>query len=172
MKETRGLNSFSEQIAVILNKVAKSDLMSQMGYGSQLKKLNQLSSRISNIFVGLAKQCETNRIYYDRKYQETLENKDSSIFELKEKVSDLKPLYDEVKIEFENSKESHIKQSEELSNNKERIGEQLKMIKVQEEQKNKSSNNLKPSTKNRCYESSDIQKRRTTVNHKSSTRGY
>ena len=66
MRDARGLNTFSDQLKAIMDEVDKSTLASELSYGSQLTELNQLTARVSEIFVGLAKQNETDRIFRER----------------------------------------------------------------------------------------------------------
>lgn len=134
MKEARGLFTFSDQLKAILDEVDKSSLASEMSYGSQLTELNQLSARISEVFVGLAKQNETNRIFQERQHDELLEKKDAAIANFKEQLDDLKGKLGQKEVNFAENEESRKKLEEDLNNLKGRVDDQIKMITFQDEQ--------------------------------------
>jgi chromosome segregation ATPase len=134
MKEGRGLFTFSEQLKAILDEVDKSSLASEMSYGSQLTELNQLTARISEVFVGLAKQNETDRIFRERQQDELMEKKDVAIANFKEQLDNLKRKLEQREIDFSEIEESHKKQEENLNNLKGRVDDQAKMIIFQDEQ--------------------------------------
>lgn len=134
MKEARGLSTFNEQLKAILDEVDKSTLASELSYGSQLTELNQLTAHISEIFVGLAKQNETNRIFQERQFDELIGKKEEVIDTLKGQLGDLKEKLDQKESDFRNIEENHKKLEENFMNLKGRLDDQMKMILVQDEQ--------------------------------------
>ena len=134
MKEARGLFTFSEQLKAILDEVDKSSLASEMSYGSQLTELNQLTARISEVFVGLAKQNETDRIFRERQHEELIGQKDETIADLKSQLDNHKGKLEQRESEFNEMAENHQKLKEIFDNLKGRLDEQVKMISVQNEQ--------------------------------------
>ena len=131
MRDARGLNTFSDQLKAIMDEVDKSTLASELSYGSQLTELNQLTARVSEIFVGLAKQNETDRIFRERQYEEVLEKKDLEITNLKEPL-DIKGQLELREKDYLAIEEGYKKKKEELINIKGRVEDQAKMVQFQE----------------------------------------
>jgi hypothetical protein len=134
MREARGLNTFSDQLKAIMDEVDKSTLASELSYGSQLTELNQLTARVSEIFVGLAKQNETDRIFRERQYEEVLEKKDLEITNLKEQLEDIKGKLELREKDYLEIEEGYKKKEEELVNVKGRVEDQAKMVQFQDDQ--------------------------------------
>ena len=134
MRDARGLNTFSDQLKAIMDEVDKSTLASELSYGSQLTELNQLTARVSEIFVGLAKQNETDRIFRERQYEEVLEKKDLEITNLKEQLEDIKGKLELREKDYLEIEEGYKKKEEELVNVKGRVEDQAKMVQFQDDQ--------------------------------------
>ena len=134
MRDARGLNTFSDQLKAIMDEVDKSTLASELSYGSQLTELNQLTARVSEIFVGLAKQNETDRIFRERQYEEVLEKKDLEITNLKEQLEEIKGKLELREKDYLEIEEGHKKKEEELVNVKGRVEDQAKMVQFQDDQ--------------------------------------
>jgi len=128
MRDARGLNTFSDQLKAIMDEVDKSTLASELSYGSQLTELNQLTARVSEIFVGLAKQNETDRIFRERQYEEVLEKRDLEITNLKEQLEDIKGELELREKDYLEIEEGYKKKEEELVNVKGRVEDQAKMV--------------------------------------------
>src|SRR3954453_5376922 len=133
MREARGLNTFSDQLKAIMDEVDKSTLASELSYGSQLTELNQLTARVSEIFVGLAKQNETDRIFRERQYEEVLEKKDLEITNLKEQLEDIKGKLELREKDYLEIEEGYKKKEEELVNVKGRVEDKAKMVQFQDD---------------------------------------
>jgi chromosome segregation ATPase len=136
MKVARGLSTFSDQLRAVLDEAEKSQLASEMSYGSQLTELNQLTARISEIFVGLAKQNETNRMYNQRLHDEEVQKKETTIQEIKEKEVKLAEVLKIKSSELEELEKKHKTLEDDISGLKARLEDQLKLIKTQDEQLN------------------------------------
>jgi chromosome segregation ATPase len=134
LKAARGLNTFSEQLKALLDEVDKSHLASEMSYGSQLTELNQLAARISEIFVGLAKQNETNLIFNQRIHEEELQIKVNIIEQLTVSEDKLKESLKNKDLLLEELQEKFRKLEEDVPGLKARLDDQLKLIKTQDEQ--------------------------------------
>lgn len=134
LKVARGLNTFSEQLKALLDEVDKAHLASEMSYGSQLTELNQLSARISEIFVGLAKQNETDWIFNQRIHEDEIQKKVNIIEQLKENEEKLKENLKNKDLLLEELQEKNQKLEEDIPGLKARLDDQLKLIKTQDEQ--------------------------------------
>lgn len=134
IEAARGLKSFNEQIGAILDEVDKSHLANEMSYGSQLQELNQLTTRISEVFVGLAKQNETNVTFMKRQHQEEIEKREEALKESKLEIEHLRLAVSEKKKLFEETLEKLKKLEESLPVLNERIEDQKRIIATQENQ--------------------------------------
>lgn len=128
LKVSRGLFTFSEQLRALLDEVDKSQLASEMSYGSQLTELNQLTARISEVFVNLAKQNETDRIYNQRMHEEETKKKDEAINDLKESVKTLSEDLKSQNATLTETKDAYTKSQEDISGFKGRIEDQSNTI--------------------------------------------
>jgi F0F1-type ATP synthase membrane subunit b/b' len=142
MKVARGLSTFSEQLRALLDEAEKSQLASEMSYGSQLTELNQLTARISEVFVGLAKQNETNRMYNQRLHDEEVQKKETTIQGLKEKEAKLAEELKMKSAELEELVQKHKTLEDDVSGLKARLDDQLKLIKTQDEQLNSKNETI------------------------------
>jgi chromosome segregation ATPase len=117
----------------LLDEIDKSNLANKMDYGSSLKELNQTLSRVSDIFINLAKQNETDKIFVERQHQADMETKESNIEKLKGQYGDLKEKFDLQTLSFKELKENSQKQEEAFQELKKRVEEQSKTIESQDE---------------------------------------
>jgi chromosome segregation ATPase len=117
----------------LLDEIDKTNLANKMAYGSSLKELNQTLSRVSDIFIHLAKQNETDKIFVERQHQVELETQESLIEKLKKQFGDLKEKFDLQTLSFKELKESSQKQEEAFHDMKKRVEEQSKTIEAQGE---------------------------------------
>ena len=90
-------------------------------------------SNVSEIFVGLAKQNETDRIFRERQYEEVLEKKDLEITNLKEQLEGLKGKLQLREKDYLEIGEGYKKKEEELVNVKGRVEDQAKMVQFQDD---------------------------------------
>lgn len=134
MKLSRGLHNFTDQIRALMDEVEKSQLASEMSYGAQLTELNQLQARISEVFVNIARQNETDKIHTQRLHEEEINKMSELINKLKDREVSLKEDLEEKNTSFKELTEKHQKLSEDIPGLKGRIDDQGKVIESLEEQ--------------------------------------
>jgi len=138
IKTSHGLSTNNEALEQIIKEFSKTELASQLSYGAQLVELNQLTFRISEVFVNLAKQNETDKTFTQRqhdeeinKLNEKLTTSSETILKLNEEKQEQLMLIEENKLkleEIEGLNKQLFKDKEDLTNDKEELVADKKML--------------------------------------------
>lgn len=75
------------------------ELAKRMAYGADLKEMQQITSRITDVFINLAQRNDTNLSILNEEHVKALQDKNEDLVELKEKRKELQELLAEKEIE-------------------------------------------------------------------------